>query len=143
MDIDPTQESRKRDRDDSENDANLSIYGPDIAEPSLSDSLINNTSLLPEAQGARRRRISSADVQSPDGSSTPNPIILQMREIRQAITSGDTEDIEDPTVHVDQPLDSSTVAAAAAVNSMVDGVIALTGRVVPERNQLTWDDDHV
>ena len=137
MDIDLTsQESRKRDREDNENDDNLSIYGSDIVEPALSDSLINNTSLLPETQGARRRRISSADVQSPEGSSTPNPIILQMREIRQAITS---EEIEDPTVHPDQPLDSSTVAAAAAVNSMVDGVIALAGRVVPERNQLTWD----
>ena len=129
------QESRKRDRDDAD-DSNLSISGPDIQERVLSDSLINNTSLLTETQEARRRRVSSADVQSPDQSSTPNPIILQMREIREAITNSD---IENTTVHDQPPQDSSSAAVDINIQTMVAGVVALTERVVPDRNQMSWD----
>ena len=129
------QESRKRDREDAD-DSNLSISGPDVLERPLSDSLINNTSLIAETQDARRRRVSSADIQSPDGSSTPNPIILQMREIRESITNSDIEDI---TVHDQPPQDSSSAAVDNNIQSMVDGVVALTARVVPDRNQMAWD----
>ena len=120
MDIDlpATQESRKRDRDDIEDgdsEANLSLNGPDILDRALSDSLINNTSLLPDIQEARRRRVSSADVQSPSESSTPNPIILQMREIRQAIqTSGIPGE---STSHEAPALDSITATAAINIQS--------------------------
>ena len=130
-----SQESRKRDREDAD-DSNMSILGPDVQDRPLSDSLINNTSLIVETQDARRRRVSSADIQTPDRSSTPNPIILQMREIREAITNSDIEDI---TVHDQPPQDSSSVAVDSNIQSMVDGVVSLTERVVPDRNQMAWD----
>ena len=76
MDIDlddtsPSQESRKRERESDNDEAAVdeSILGPDIPDRSLSESLVNNTSIV--LDNNRRRRVSSDIQDSPGETSTP------------------------------------------------------------------------
>ena len=111
MDIDlddtsPSQETRKRERE-SHNDepaVDKSIFGPDIPDRALSESLVNNTSIV--LDNNRRRRVSSDIQDSPGETSTPNAIVRQMREIREAIEG--SVDPEIASTHEPTAQDSST-----------------------------------
>ena len=140
MDIDmsqgdsPESESRKRNREED------SILGPDAPSRGLSDSMINNTSIQGEG-GARRRRVSSDLHQPPDNASTPNTLIQQMREIRQAIqNSPDQEDFN----HLGaMAQDRSSTSTTMNIQTMVGGIVSLTNQVAPDRDSLLWDNSNL
>ena len=142
MDIDlddtsPSQESRKRERESDNDEAAVdeSILGPDIPDRSLSESLVNNTSIV--LDNNRRRRVSSDIQDSPGETSTPNAIVRQMREIREAIET--SVDPETASTHEPTAQDSSSVSATLNIQNMVSGIVNITNQVIPERNQLQWD----
>ena len=130
----PDSESRKRTREDD------SIMGPDAPSRGLSDSMINNTSIQGEG-GARRRRVSSDLHQPPDNASTPNTLIQQMREIRQAIqNSPDQEDFN----HLGaMAQDRSSTSTTMNIQTMVGGIVSLTNQVAPDRDSLLWDNSNL
>ena len=140
MDIDmvqgdsPESESRKRNREDD------SILGPDAPTRDLSDSMINNTSVLGEG-GARRRRVSSDLHQPPDNTSTPNTLIQQMREIRQAIQNSPDQDDFNHLGAMAQ--DRSATSTTMNIQTMVGGIVSLTNQVAPDRDSLLWDNSNL
>ena len=140
MDIDmaqgdsPESESRKRNREDD------SILGPHAPSRGLSDSMVNNTSILGEG-GARRRRVFSDLHQPPDNTSTPNTLIQQMREIRQAIqNSPDQNDFN----HLGaMARDRSATSTTMNIRTMVGGIVSLTNQVAPDRDSLLCDNSNL
>ena len=142
-----TSENRKRTRQDS-------IMGEDLIHHPQSDSLIVNSSLLPdsdEESAIRRRRISSDFANIPENdSSTPSnqqTVQQQMSNIRttamdhrENITTANIQSTPEPYTN-----DRSLVAEAHNVAVMVQGIQAITNvaaNVVPsDANTLQWDDN--
>ena len=112
----------------------------EYTRPAGDGSLLTNTSLNPN----RRTRLSTTDISSPDLTSTPDRIDIQMNTIRGAAAAVAPELQTIPSDDEDYPLpgDQSTASNIRRVDHMVQGVVSLTRRnanTLRSDQALAWD----
>ena len=113
----------------------------DPPRPPGDGSLLTNTSINP---AVRRTRLST-NISSPEITSTPDQIDIQLTAIRGAAAAAipDLPNIPDEeTVSTRPPADHSSSSNLARVNDMVAGVVQIareTVPTIPSEQSMTWD----